>query len=85
MPWRNVVNPYAPIEMLNAEQVETIVQTAFGVLESKGIRFLDSRGWELMRKAGAEVDEDSKMVRFDRGLVEEHLAMAFSTNNDIEP
>ncbi len=40
LPWRNVVNPYAPIEILSADQVETIVQTSLKVLAKQGMRFL---------------------------------------------
>lgn len=28
LPWRSIVNPYAPIEILDAGQIETIVQAA---------------------------------------------------------
>ncbi len=41
LPWRNVVNPYAPIEILSADQVETIVQTSLKVLAKQGMRFLE--------------------------------------------
>ena len=41
LPWRDVTNPYAPIEVISADQVETILQSAHQVLETQGFRFLD--------------------------------------------
>ncbi len=79
LPWRNVVNPYSPIEILDAEQLETIVQTSLTVLETQGMRFLESDSREMMRKAGADVDEENKIVRFDSALVQEKLALAPGT------
>jgi trimethylamine--corrinoid protein Co-methyltransferase len=76
LPWRSVVNPYAPIETLNAEQLETIVQASLQVLENQGMRFLDPAGRKIMRDAGADVDEANRTVRFDRDLVMEKLALA---------
>ncbi len=71
-----MANPYAPVEVLDAEQVETIIEAAFLVLESQGMRFLEPHSREVMRRAGAGVDENEQIVRFDRGLVEEKLALA---------
>lgn len=62
--------------MLNAEQVETIIQASLEVLETQGMRFLESGSRKIMQKAGADVDEPSKMVRFDHELVGEKLALA---------
>jgi trimethylamine--corrinoid protein Co-methyltransferase len=71
-----VANPYAPVEVLDAEQIETIIEAAFSVLESQGMRFLEPHSRAVMRRAGAGVDENEQIVRFDRGLVEEKLAFA---------
>ena len=43
------------------------------------MRFLEPGSRETMRAAGADVDEETQMVRLDRGLVEEKLALAPST------
>lgn len=71
-----MANPYAPVEVLDAEQIETIIEAAFSVLESQGMRFLEPHSRAVMRRAGAGVDENEQIVRFDRGLVEEKLAFA---------
>jgi trimethylamine--corrinoid protein Co-methyltransferase len=76
LPWRSVVNPYAPTRILDAGQIETIVQSAFKVLETQGMRFLDSGSRKIVQKAGADVDETRLMVRFDAALIKEKLAMA---------
>ena len=79
LPWRNVVNPYAATEILNDEQVETIIQTALEVLASQGMRFLEPGSRDLMRKAGAAVDEAEEIVRFDPAMVREKLSLAPAT------
>lgn len=76
LPWRTVQNPYSPIEILSDDQVETIIDAALGVLERQGMRFLYDESRRMMAEAGATVDESTRMVRFDRGLVLEKLALA---------
>ena len=60
--WRKVVNPYGPIEVLGEEQVQTIIDGALHILESKGMRFLEPGSRARLEQAGADVDED-----FDHG------------------
>ena len=76
LPWQRVHNPYPPIEVLTAEQVEAILDAAFTILETKGFRFLEDRSRRRLAQAGAEVDEASRMVRFRRELILEKLATA---------
>jgi trimethylamine--corrinoid protein Co-methyltransferase len=76
LPWRHVANPYAPVEILSADQVETILQTSLEVLATQGMRFLEPRSRDMLRKAGAEVDEAEKIVRFSPALVEEKISLA---------
>ncbi|MBK7170610.1 MAG: trimethylamine methyltransferase family protein [Gammaproteobacteria bacterium] len=76
LPWRAVSNPYAPIEVLGADQVEQIIDGALRVLETRGMRFLEGESRRLLRAAGAVRDEATQMVRFDRALVLEKLALA---------
>jgi trimethylamine--corrinoid protein Co-methyltransferase len=74
LPWREVVNPYAPSEVLSADQVETIIETALGVLATQGMRFLEPSSRELLKIAGASVD--GEIVRLDPDLVRETVAHA---------
>jgi trimethylamine--corrinoid protein Co-methyltransferase len=76
LPWNDVANPYAPVEVLAEDQVETIVDTALSVLATQGMRFLEPASRKLMLAAGAEVDESEMMVRLDPDLVREHLRSA---------
>ena len=65
LPWQNVVNPYTPVEILDADQVETIIDAALTVIETQGMRFLEPGSRDLMKNAGADVDDDSLMVRME--------------------
>jgi trimethylamine--corrinoid protein Co-methyltransferase len=76
LPWREVSNNYAPVEILSNDQIETIIETALDVLSSQGMRFLEPSSRDAMRKAGAEVDDSTQMVRLDPALVREKLALA---------
>jgi len=76
LPWRDVVNPYRPTAVLSDEQLERIIDSALTVLETQGLRFLEASSRKQLAIAGADVDEDSMMVRFDRNLVLEKLALA---------
>ena len=76
LPWQDVVNPYAPMEILDAEQVETIIDAALTILKSQGMRFLEPGSRDTMREAGADVDEAEMIVRFDPDLIKEKLAQA---------
>ena len=76
LPWRQIANPFAPMEPLSADHVQAIIDGALEVLESYGMRFLEPASRALLARAGAQVDENSMMVRFDRGLVREQLAHA---------
>ena len=79
LPWRDVVNPYGPTSVLNDEQLERIIDGAFFVPETQGMRFLEATSRKHLAGEGADVDEDSKMVRFDRDLVREKLKLAPSS------
>ena len=74
--WRDIDNPYRPVEALNEEQLEAISETAFQILEEIGMDFLHPDALEILRQGGAEVESGSERVRFDRGLIKEALARA---------
>lgn len=76
LPWRDVVNPYGPTAVLNESQIERIIDGALTVLENQGMRFLEASSRQQLAGEGADVDEDSMMIRFDRDLVKEKLALA---------
>ena len=76
LPWKMVTNPYPPVEVLEADQVETILDTALTVLETKGFRFLEDESRRLLEVAGAESAGAEHMLRLDRAFVMEQLRQA---------
>lgn len=74
LPWTRVVNPYAPMEILSADQLEAIHLTSLRILEEIGIELMSPAARAAMRAVGAEVDEATGTVRLDRAVVERALA-----------
>jgi trimethylamine--corrinoid protein Co-methyltransferase len=70
------VNPFPPLEVLSADEVEHVHRAALEVLERLGIRVLLPEARELLRDAGAAVDEETLIVSFPPELVEVALASA---------
>jgi trimethylamine--corrinoid protein Co-methyltransferase len=75
-PIPRLVNPWAPLEILTAEQVERIIGAAYRVLEEAGLEIRNAAARDYYRRAGALVDEASHMVRMGRDIVEAQLAHA---------
>jgi trimethylamine--corrinoid protein Co-methyltransferase len=69
LPWSRVTNPYAPLEVLSADQVEAIHEASLRIIEELGIELMSARARAALRDAGAQVDETSGTVRLDRALV----------------
>ena len=76
LPWRQPVNPYPPFEILSADQLEAIHLASLSLLENQGMRVLHEGARRLLAEAGAEVDDSTEMVRFDRELVMTKVALA---------
>jgi len=74
--WQELVNPYAPMELLSADQLEAIHATSLRILEELGIEFMSARALEVFARAGATVDRGSSTVRLERGLIEQALRSA---------
>jgi trimethylamine--corrinoid protein Co-methyltransferase len=76
LPWRLPRNPYRPIEVLSADQVEEIHDASLRVLEELGLEFMSPEALDVLARGGAEVDRGSGMVRFDRGLIADMVGKA---------
>jgi trimethylamine--corrinoid protein Co-methyltransferase len=76
LPFHQVTNPYPPMEIASAEQIEAIHKVSLDVLEEIGMNFLLPEAREILKAAGAEVKADDPRVRFDRHLVEEKIKTA---------
>jgi trimethylamine---corrinoid protein Co-methyltransferase len=75
-PFRQLVNPYAPFEIISAEQLGQIHNASMTILENIGLEFLDDEAISYWQKAGAVVDSPTRRVRIDRGLVLDLVAKA---------
>ena len=76
LPWTEVANPYSPMEVLSADQLEAIHLTSLRILEELGIEVMSPRALAVLGAAGAEVDPVAKTARLDRALVEAALKEA---------
>jgi trimethylamine---corrinoid protein Co-methyltransferase len=73
MPWRQLTNRFVPTNIISHDEVESLHQAALTILETIGIRCQVREARELMRAAGAIVDESDARVRLGREIVEEAL------------
>jgi trimethylamine--corrinoid protein Co-methyltransferase len=74
--YRHLVNPLIRQPAFSGDRVEALHETALKVLEELGIRVLNAEARSIYAAAGADVDEASRMVTIDRGLVAAALASA---------
>jgi trimethylamine---corrinoid protein Co-methyltransferase len=68
--------PFAPLDLVSRDELESIHQAALEVLKEIGIDFLHDEARTMLRQAGADVDPASRRVRFDPALVEAHIGLA---------
>lgn len=73
---RRVRNPYPPMQVLSADQVEAIHEASLHILENFGIEVMSARALSLFEKAGAKVDHATQTVWLDRGMIAEALTTA---------
>jgi trimethylamine--corrinoid protein Co-methyltransferase len=82
LPWRRIVNPYTPLEILSADQVETIHRASLSILRDVGVEVLGARALDRFEAAGAPVTREAGArgpagrVRLDPAQVEELVALA---------
>ena len=68
--------PWAPLEVLDAEQLERVLEAAWRVLEEAGLEIRSVAARDVYRRAGALVDDERQVVRLGRDLVAAQLAHA---------
>lgn len=73
MPWRQLINPLAPVRLISDDEVEAIHEAALKLLADVGVRCALKEARDLLANAGALVDEDTQRVRLGRDIVEEAL------------
>jgi trimethylamine--corrinoid protein Co-methyltransferase len=74
-----LVNRWAPVEILSAEQVERLIDASFRVLEEAGLEIRSAKARDIYRRAGAIVDDATEMVRLGRDIAQAQLAHAPET------
>ncbi len=79
LPFKRLRNPYTPIEVLSADQVEAIHLASLRLLAEVGIEVLHPESRSLMAAGGAMVDEGSNRVRCDPAMILDLLAHAPET------
>jgi len=79
IPWQRVSNPNPPLEILDADQISMIHEASMQVLEEVGMRVDCPKTRSLLAEHGNKVDEAATQVWFDRGFIEERVAMAPSS------
>ena len=76
LPWRRLVNPFRPVEILSADQVEAIHGASLRILAEIGVEVLGDRALDAFAGAGAMVDRLARTVRIDPGHLEALIATA---------
>ena len=75
--YRHLRNPFTPMKVFSDDQVAAIHEAALVMLETQGMNYVVRRCARLLyRRAGAEIDEATLMVRLDRELVGASLKTA---------
>lgn len=79
LPFKQPQAQFPPLELLNSEQIETIHHASLKILRDIGMEFMSADARARLKKVGADVDEETHMVRFDPELVEELITTAPET------
>ncbi|MCP5082447.1 MAG: trimethylamine methyltransferase family protein [Alphaproteobacteria bacterium] len=72
--YRRLRNPFGPIEILSADEVEAIHQASLTILEEIGIKVLHAAARGVYQRAGALVDPETHIVRIGGDLIETFMA-----------
>jgi len=76
LPWRRLVNPFRPVEILSEDHLEAIHLASLRILAEIGLEVLGDRALDAFAAAGATVDRLSRNVRLDPAQVESLIATA---------
>ena len=77
--YRQLENPLGPLELLSADEIAHLHASALEILGRDGIRVLLPEAREVFAAAGAQVDEETELVRFEPELIEQAIASAPSS------
>ena len=68
--------PFRPVDIVSADQLESVHQAALRILSEIGIDVLNAEARHILKEAGADVARDGARVRFDPALVEQQIGKA---------
>jgi len=81
LPFRQLRNPLAPVELLAPEQIEQLHNASMHILENIGLELFDDEALDIWKRAGAKVDVSARRVWPDRELVSAAVAQAPASFN----
>src|SRR3972149_10652415 len=64
------------LRVLSDNEIEQVHERTLSLLATTGVRVDTERGRKILKKAGADVDQNTWIVRFPRSLVEECIRLA---------
>lgn len=76
LPFRRLTNPFTPLEVLSADQLEDIHRASLQILAEVGVEVLGDRAIDRLAAAGAAIDRATRRVRLDPAQVEALIATA---------
>ncbi len=71
--FRTLRNPYKPMEIVSADQIESIHQASLKILRDLGLCVKSKTALKMLEDSRAEVDHETGIVRFDPEFIEEML------------
>ncbi len=76
LPFGQIERQIKPIDLISEDHLEAIHQASLTIMQEIGLEYMSARARDIFRQAGADVDEDSQMVRIPPELVAQALASA---------
>lgn len=67
--FQSIQNHMSPLTPLSEDQIEAVHEASLKIIEEYGIEVMSARARDLLRAAGASVDNDTDIVRMDREIV----------------
>jgi trimethylamine---corrinoid protein Co-methyltransferase len=74
LPWRRLENPWHPLELLDADQVERVHAASMRLLSDYGLEFQSEEALAVLARNGARVDTATGLIRFPPEVVEHWVA-----------
>ncbi len=74
LPYKQPRSPFPPVDLLSADELESIHRTSLKVLEEIGMEFMLPEARTLLKDAGADVR--GERVHFDPAFIEEKISTA---------